>query len=391
MSLPRRPGRPRRRRAPARAGAVALALVLLPSCTTDSPAGPAQAARPSATTQLVGAAAATSPASELQAALTALLVERSYAVAALTSAVAEAQGDLADPAVLAAHDALAAGSAAVGDVLAARYATAREPLRTSLARIDALLLESAAALAAPDGRLRRRALDEVTAAHAELAQVVRRVVPQLDAQEVAQRLSSDLDAQREARDPVRLRLVAAGAARTADLLAAGVALDRGLGDTRTPAVRLRAELTGLLTEHVALAALLARSTAEPAAAALALDANARALTDVVGASYPAARTPFARSWAGHLDRLERQAADPADPRVVTAYAAELARILERHVDGLPARTSRAELEPVLSLLVRAMDAAGTPEGPAALRRASQAVLPASALLATAVAEDLRLG
>lgn len=377
-------------RLPAWLVVVAVVTAVLSGCTTGSPPRSPLPASPAA--ELVGAAATSTPAAELQAGLTGLLVERTYAVAALT--------DARDAEHL---QALEDVSAAIAEVLGASYATAREPLRASLQRVDQLLAEHADALAAGDRPAAQQVVARLAVAHDELARVVRRVVPQLDAPEVAQHLAADVEVQRavEARDGARLRELAAAAAGTARLLADGIAQDRRLGEVATPAARLRADLTALLTEHTVLMGALAREPVgdgQPQPSRVALDSNAAALAALLAESYPAARASFARSWAGHLDRLHRYAAaraagdsGTAEAAVASGYAGELARLLAEHVDDLPATTALAELEPALQALLAALEAAGTPAGPAALRVAVAEVLPATALLSAAVAEDLRLG
>lgn len=379
---------PAERRAAARPAAVALALALLAGCSSSDPVERPPAAAPSGS---VGAAAATSPVAELQTGLTALLVERTYLVAAATDAVVAG-----GPQAQAALDALDAASVGVADVLGATYSAARQPLLDALRREDRLLARHAAVLEDPAEAAAVRA--ELVEAQEELARTVRRVVPGLDAPAVAARLGSVVQAQLPPRTYDRLRATAADAAGTARLLAAGVAADRDLGSPGTGAVRLRADLTGLLTEHVALTVAQARELRAPGpradSARAALRDNATALAAVLGEAYPDAQAPFLRSWRAHLDRLERYAAaQPRQAGPVVAYPAELARLLASHVEGLPAQSAQTELEPALAAQLAAVDAAaaGRPDAPAALREATAAVLPFAALLSAAMAEDLRLG
>lgn len=350
-------------------------LVLLTGCAEPGGAGPGPSATPR---DALGAEAASSPAAELQAGLTARLVERSYLVAALGRQLAAAGGELEGPDAAAAREALDAASTALADVLGATYSTAREPLQEGLRQVDRLLAEGAES-------------DRLTAAYEELGHVVRRVVPVLDADEVGARLG--LEVQALTADAPGLRAVAAEAAATARLLAAGIAADRELGDVDTPAAQLRAGLTGLLTEH---AFLIGSLDGDPAVRS-ALAANTQALGDLLGSSYPTLRAPFVRTWQAHVDRLERFAqvragggSGEAELGLVLGFSGELARLLSSHVDGLPPRTAEAELAPALELLVSAVALAGDPGGPEALREAAAGVLPVAALLAVAVAEDLRL-
>jgi hypothetical protein len=362
--------------APLAAAVVLLAVVaLLGGCATLRADVPAASPSPSRH-GTIGAGAASSPAAELQAGLTARLVERTYLVAALGRRLAAAGGDPQAPTVDGPRQALDAASTALAEVIGATYSTASLPLQDALRRVDELLAQEA------DGR-------RLMAAYEELGAVVRRVVPVLDAAEVGARLAGEVQALTA--EPVELRALAAEATETARLLAAGIAADRRLGEVGTPAGQLRADLTGLLTEHV----LLAGRVGEEPDLRAALDANGLALGDLLGSSYPTLRAPFVRSWQAHVDRLERYGraragggTGQAELGLVRGFPGELARLLAAHVDGLPLQTAEAELEPALELLVRAV--AADPARPGLLREAAAGVLPVAALLSAAVAEDLRL-
>jgi hypothetical protein len=387
---------PAARRSLLRLAALSLALVAAAGCTPDGPAvEPAPVVMGPD-----GAAAASSPASELQAGLTALLVERAYLVAAATGAVDTAGGVIA-PASDAALGALDANSAALADLLGATYSEARVPLLETLRSDDRLVAWYAVARAAGDVAAAEQARTDLE--RAETARVIRRVVPTLDAAEVAMRLEVAVEAQLTARSYDQLHAASRQAAGTARLLAAGIALDRELGSPGADAAQLRAEVTGLLTEHVMLSTALARELRAPGAASAsaraALDSNAELLATALGDRYPAARAPFLRSWRAHLARLERYAASraaggdaTAERGLASSYPAELARLLAEHVRGLPAQSAQADLDPALAAQLAAMDAAadGSPAGPEARRAAVAAVLPAAALVSAAMSEDLQL-
>lgn len=374
-------------RAALRAGALAAALAVTGCASATGPAATpasAPAASPSS-----GAAATTTPVAELQAGLTALLVERAYAVAAATAAVDASGGSVVEPRAAAALAALDAGTVALADVLGATYRDAREPLLQALRRGDRLLREHAVALATGNDPGQVRA--ELDDAHAELAEVVRRAVPTLDAEEVAARLGLDVRTQLSPRSYAQLHAAAHDATSTARLLADGIAADRGLGRPGTVAARLRADLSGLMTEHVVL-------SVEPGARTVLRD-NARELADAVGERYPAVRAELLRAWTAHLDRLERYAAaraaggdGAAELALVRGFPDELSRLLSRHLTRLPASSARTELVRALDAQVAALDeaAVASSSAPAAVRQAVAAALPAAALLSAAVAEDLRL-
>lgn len=389
----RRPFPPVARRWLLPLAALALA-VPLAGCTSPSAPDPAPMADSPG-----GAAAASSPVAELQAGLTALLMERVFVVAAATDALTS-PGTTTGQAALAA---LESSSEALASLLGATYSEAREPLLAALRRDDALIARHAAALGAGDAAAAGQARDELAQAQGDLARVLRRVVPTLDVEEVTARLGADVRAQLAAGSYEQLHDAAQEASGTARLLSAGIAADRGLGSPSSEAVRLRADLTGLLTEHMLLSGALARELREPgagsASARSALAINAELLADELGEAYAAARAPFLRSWTAHLDRLERYAAaraaggeGAAERGLALGYPAELARLLAEHVRGLPAQSAQTELEPALAAQLTAIDeaAAGSPEAPAALREATTQVLPAAALISAAIAQDLRL-
>lgn len=370
------------------AASLAVLLVLgLSACEADATA---VHARPTATPD-VGAAAAVSPVAELQTGLTELLVERVHVAAAVTRAAATGDAE----AELAALDGI---SVALAGVIGATYSAAREPLLEALRTSDRLLGAHAAELAGGGGRDQRAAL---RGTQADVAKVLRRVVPTLDEEEVARRLVADLDAQLSATAYDGLRAAGRDATETARLLTAAIAADRGLGPSTGGAVRWRAAASGLLTEHVALLAALATELRDPGPGSVsardALDANAADLAALLGERYPALAGSFARTWTAHLDRLEtyaaaRAAGRPAAQGLLGGLPAELARLLAEHIRGLPARSALAELEPALTAQLAAVDAAAqdAPTAAAALREAVAAALPAAALISAAAAEDLRL-
>jgi hypothetical protein len=271
--------------------------------------------------------------------------------------------------------------------------------------VDRLQLEHALTLSQGDAAVTAVARAALEQAQLELSAVLRRVVPALGAEQVRDRLMSDLEAQLAAGgdDPyTALRTAAARARDTARVLTDGIAEDRQLGVSGTRASRLRADLTALLTEHVLLAGGLAGELTKAdggaaASARSALDANALELTAVLGRGYPAISEPFLQAWTAHVVRLEdyaRAAATGGAPQgdALRGFAGALADLLVEYVDGLPADRISDELAPALEAMLRAVDAAadGSPDVPAELGRAAAATPAPAALLAAAIAEDLRL-
>lgn len=379
-----------RRRGRRATALLVLGVLLLTACSSSAEPDRAAGRATTQPTTAVGADATRSRAAELQAGLTHLLVERVHVTAAARSAVGEAQRD--DGAA-----ALDEVSVSLADLLGATYTGAREPLLGALRAVDRRGLQQADAAGAP---ATAAALRRLRTAQDELAGTVRRVVPRLDAEQVRVRLEQDLAAQLAVGgdDPyARVRTAAAGAVQTARMLSVGVADDRALGPAATRAATLRAQLTGLLTEHVLLAGAVAREQSRTggarSSAIRALEANGGQLTAVLGTVYPALPAQFGPSWEGHVARLVALASGstPVRQRLVLAYPTELGALLGRHVTGLPPGTTAVEVEPLLQALVRAVEAGSVaaPDAHAALRRATQAVPAPSALLAAAIAQDRR--
>lgn len=392
-------GGSRHRQATARLAALSLVALLLASCTSGEPTSTATG---TATQVATGAAASSSRTAELAAGLTQVLVERVYVTQAAGNAVASSAARADPPSAAASRIALDASSQAVASVLGAVYDDAEPPLLLALREVDRLQLEHALTLLQGDAAVARAALEQ---AQLELSAVLRRVVPALGVEQVRDRLMSDLEAQLAAGgdDPyTALRTAAARARDTARVLTDGIAEDRQLGVSGTRASRLRADVTALFTEHVLLAGGLAGELVKAdggaaASARSALDANALELTAVLGRGYPAISEPFLQAWTAHVVRLEdyaRAAATGGAPQgdALRGFAGALADLLVEYVDGLPADRISDELAPALEAMLRAVDAAadGSPDVPAELGRAAAATPAPAALLAAAIAEDLRL-
>jgi len=175
----------------------------------------------------------------------------------------------------------------------------------------------------------------------------------------------------------------------------------GAEATRTSAVELRAGFTYLLTEHVYLAAAAGSATlasagelTSPAARAslAALDANAVALSTLIGALYPKGRAPFLVSWRQRdsvlVDYAQATAAhDPGRAqRARRALVGSLA-------PGLAPATVADELAPELAAALRVTDAqrAGSATQFAQLRSAAARMSATAAVLARGMAHDRGLG
>lgn len=390
---------------------VATALVALSGCTasTDDD-GATESSRPVP----VGAAATTTQGAELRAALTYLLTERTFLLVGSARALTAAGGSLDDPAVRSGLDALDASASATADALSAAYTDARPVLLPALRAHDSVLVQHVALLTGGDVEGAERVLGRLPELRNALAEAVRRVVPRLREQDVADVLRSGDEQVLEAVHAVVAgrpassalsRRASSTASSTARMLAAGIAVDRGLGTVTRPAAELRSRLTGLLTEHVALAVGLAGQLAAVGgdvahplaqAARAALDANVVALAAVTGEAYQQAALPLLMAGRRHVGQLAEAAAfraggPPARPPDAATAMAALRTEIEREVGALPARTTHEVAQATRSLR-SALDGAASsnPEALLLLRTAAADVPSPAALLAAAVAENLRL-
>jgi hypothetical protein len=345
----------------------------------------------------VGAAASSGPVAELQAGLTSALVERVYATAAVRSA---ARGDRPSSA----GGSLDEGSLALADLLGGPDADARERVAAGLRRVDQLQARDARAAGSPEAS---RARSELELAQRDLVPAVRRAVPAWTPGDVGERLLPDLVAQLPASGEAPyegLRIVATRARETARVLALAIAEQRRLAAPGPRAAALRADLTGLLTEHVQLSGGLAtelgrggRLSAGTASARAALDANARALTGLLAVAYPAAAEPFGRAWSAHVSRIEAHAAEVAAGNPLGGASRDtpeqIARLFAGTVQGLPVDRLTAELTPLVEAQLQAVAGAarGGPQAAADLRVATARATVPAALVSAAIAEHLRLG
>jgi hypothetical protein len=353
----------------ATASVIALVVVLAGCTAADGRNNPPPRTAPT------GAAATTTRAAELRAALTYLLVERTHLLVACARTL--------DGPPDGCRTALDASTAATADALSAAAPRTRAELVAAVRAHGDRVLDAATALVDGDAAAAQRAVTALPERHAALADVLVRVAPGLPPDDVRATLTAGTDdvlAAVEAvaaGDPASFpleRRASARAADTARLLAVGVAREHELGAAEGPAADLRSGLTAVLTEHVMLSAALARvapSEQVAAAARAAVTANVAAVADVVSAADPDAGRTVRTIDGGMFSAL------------LTA--------VERHTGQQPPRTADAVARAERSLRA-AVDAASSGQADAlvTLRSAAGAVPTAAALLAAAVAEDLRL-
>lgn len=400
--------------------ALALSCAALLGCTAGGQrdaGGPTGTAPGPAAGAATGAAASMTVGAELRAGLTFLLTERVHVVATTSRRLAASSGDRDSAGVRATVELLDANTVAVADTLGASYRNSGAALLPALRRLDLLLLDHVAARAAGATPEAEQALAALPDAHRELARDLRRISPSLPEADVATVSAESADAllavtgavlEGDPRQFALLRATAGQAPATAELLARGVAADDGLVLAGPSAAQLRSQLTGLLAEQAlltgALATVLHESDGDPAAplpvaALAAMNANAVALADTVGAAYPAAALPVVTAYQSRAQALSAYATARASGQAgadqvaaLEAFPEQLGAAVERHVPELPASRTAAELAPAGASLRAAVDSAATgdPEAPDDLLRAAADVPAPAALMAAAIAEDLGL-
>lgn len=180
--------------------------------------------------------------------------------------------------------------------------------------------------------------------------------------------------------------------------------------TATAAAGLRAGLTGLLEDHVYLAALALQSAVEnggdltkPAvkAAVATLDKNSVALADAVGSAYPTAREPFLTSWRQHIGFFVQYTLGKATGKAdmvakaksdLDGYRTSFGQLINSVVPELPAAAVADELKPHVQTLLDAIDAlvAGDPSVFDKVATAASHMPMTAAILAGGIAKNKKI-
>ena len=170
---------------------------------------------------------------------------------------------------------------------------------------------------------------------------------------------------------------------------------------------LRAQLQGLLYDHVYLAAAAINqaladggdlTAPKTAAAVQALDDNSVAVANLVGSVYPDAKQPFLDSWRSHIPffvdytlgvvtkdqaKVDKAKADLAQ------YAVAFGQLINSVIPELPAAAVQGQLEMHASTLLAAIDAdiAGDPKYFSLLQEAAAHMQMTADALAGGIAAD----
>ncbi|MGB8651987.1 MAG: hypothetical protein WCD35_15145 [Mycobacteriales bacterium] len=349
--------------------------------STEKPASGSSAT--AAAAAVTGAAATKTPAAELRAGLTYLLSEHVYLAGIATGTAISKKGNLKDPAVVAAVNALDANSVALSKALGAAYPEAEAPFLKSWRQHIGFFVEYTLGKATGNAAEVTKAKQELDGYRTSFGELIHSVVPELPAAAVAEELTphvasllAAIDAQ-VAGSPKQFALLDAAVGHmpgTAKILAGGIAADKKLaGQTDDAAADLRAGLTFLLTQHVYDAGI-AISTAvanggnltKPAVqgAVGALDANSVALSKALGSVYPDAESPFLKSWRQHigffvdytLGKATKDAAKVTKARTeLDGYRTSFGQLISSVVPELPSAAVADELKPHVASLFLAID------------------------------------
>jgi|SRR5215210_5507536 len=178
----------------------------------------------------------------------------------------------------------------------------------------------------------------------------------------------------------------------------------------TAAATLRADLTGLLHDHVWLAgnalqtAVLKKGNLKDAqvmGAVSALDNNSVELSKAIGAAYPDAEAPFLASWRQHIGffvdyTLGKATKDKAKVAKATkdldGYRTGFGQLINSVVPELPADAVADELKPHVASLLSAIDAAvaSDPSFQSKLRASSHHMIMTAGILADGIAKNKKI-
>jgi hypothetical protein len=412
----------------------AAVLVLAAGCSSSgSPAGaPAQDMSPQAIPSTSSThspahsptTAAVAPdatqAAELRATLSSLLSDHVWLAGNALETAIQKKGDLKDPQVVGAVKALDANSVALAKTIGSVYPDAEKPFLASWRQHIGFFVNYTLGKATKDDKQVTKAKADLDAYRTSFGQLINSVVPELPADAVAEELKPHVKSLYAAIDAsvagkpnyqTKLSMAADHMAMTADILAGGIAKNKGLeGDVDGMASTVRATLTSQLSAHVWLAGN-ALDTAvqkkgdlkdpEVVGALKALDANSVALAKTLGSVYPDAEKPFLASWRQHIGFFvnytlgkatkndEQVAKAKAD---LDAYRTSFGELINSVIPELPADAVAKELIPHVDTLYAAIDAsvAGKPDYQTKLSMAAHHMPMTAAVLTSGIVANKKI-
>jgi hypothetical protein len=268
--------------------------------------------------------------------------------------------------------------------------------------------------ATKDDKQVAKAKADLDAYRTSFGELINSVIPELPADAVAEELKPHVQSLYAAIDAsvagkadyqTKLSMAADHMAMTAEVLAGGIAKNKGLdGDVDGTASTVRATLTSQLSAHVWLAGN-ALDTAirhkgdlkdpQVVGAVKALDANSVALAKTVGSVYPDAEKPFLASWRQHIGFFVNYTLGKAtknDKQVakakadLDAYRTSFGELINSVITELPADAVAEELLPHVNTLFAAIDAdvAGKADHQTKLSKAADHMPITAAILASGI-------
>jgi hypothetical protein len=408
----------------------AAVLVLAAGCSsTGAPAGvpsqppsavPSASATQSPTHSSTHAAAmpASAPdaseAAALRATLTSLLSDHVWLAGNALDTAVQKGGDLKDPQVVGAVKALDANSVALAKAVGSVYPDAERPFLASWRQHIGFFVNYTLGKATKDDKQVAKAKSDLDKYRTSFGQLINSVVPELPADAVAKELVPHVNSLYAAIDAsvagkpdyqTKLSMAANHMAMTAEILAGGIAKNKGLeGDVDGTASTVRATLTSQLSAHVWLAgnaldtAVRAKGDLKDpqvVGAVKALDANSVALAKTVGSVYPDAEKPFLASWRQHIGFFVNYTLGKAtknDKQVAKAkadldkYRTSFGQLINSVIPELPADAVAEELVPHVDTLFAAIDAsvAGKPDYQTKLTKAADHMPMTAAILTSGI-------
>jgi hypothetical protein len=359
-------------------------------------------------------------AAALRATLTSLLSDHVWLAGNALDTAVQKKGDLKDPQVVGAVKALDANSVALSKAVGSVYPDAEKPFLASWRQHIGFFFNYTLGKATKDDKQVAKAKADLDNYRTSFGELINSVVPELPADAVAEELKPHVDTLFAAIDAsvagkpdyqTKLSMAADHMAMTAEILAGGIAKNKGLeGDVDGMAATVRATLTSQLSAHVWLAGNALDTAVQKkgdlkdpqvVGAVKALDANSVALAKTVGSVYPDAEKPFLASWRQHIGFFVNYTLGKAtkdDKQIAKAkadldnYRTSFGELINSVIPELPADAVADELKPHVDTLFAAIDAsvAGKPDYQAKLTAAAAHMPMTAAVLTSGIVANKKI-
>ncbi|HEX3199153.1 MAG TPA: hypothetical protein VHR39_16515 [Propionibacteriaceae bacterium] len=359
-------------------------------------------------------------AAALRATLTSLLSDHVWLAGNALDTAVQRKGDLKDPQVVGAVKALDANSVALAKAVGSVYPDAEKPFLASWRQHIGFFVNYTLGKATKDDKRVAKAKADLDNYRTSFGELINSVVPELPADAVVEELKPHVNSLYAAIDAsvagkpdyqTKLSMAANHMAMTAEILAGGIAKNKGLeGDVDGVAATVRAALTSQLSAHVWLAGNALDTAVQKKGdlkdpkvvrAVKALDANSVALAKTVGSVYPDAEKPFLASWRQHIGFFVNYTLGKAtkdDKQVAKAktdldnYRTSFGELINSVIPELPADAVAEELSPHVDTLFAAIDAsvAGKPDYQTKLTKAANHMPMTAAILTSGIVANKKI-